>query len=96
MLDISGGTLPPNVFIREDPDRHSTGQTAIMETNSFMIASFFDVFTELSVAGPGGPFVDSIGSTRMELQIVPEPATLAMLGAGLAALAAARRLRRGA
>ena len=52
-LEISGGTLPPNVKIRESPTRSSLGQTVItrIPRGGFQISSFFDVFTELSLDG---------------------------------------------
>ena len=87
-LDISGGSLPLNVLIREDPDEDSTGLLAIhqIDPTHFEFASFFDVFTELSIDG-GLTFVDSVGSTRMTLVAVPEPGSLALLSLALAALA---------
>lgn len=50
-LDISGGTLPPAVKIRESPSLKSTGKTATKHVpqGMFLIQSFFDVFTELSL-----------------------------------------------
>jgi hypothetical protein len=51
-LDISGGTLPPNVKIRESPTLASTGRTTMRPgAGGFYIDSFFDVFTELSLDG---------------------------------------------
>ena len=50
-LDISGGSLPPGMRLRESPTLASTGKTAISPTpnGTFIIDSFFDVFTELSL-----------------------------------------------
>lgn len=60
-LDISGGGLPPGVMIRESPTRASTGRTTVRQngggagggggSGGYMIGSFFDVFTELTVDG---------------------------------------------
>jgi hypothetical protein len=52
-LDISGGTLPPGVMIRESPTLPSLGRTEIRTITpiDFGIGSFFDVFTELSLNG---------------------------------------------
>jgi len=51
-LDISGGTLPPGVMVRESPTRASTGRTTIQPSGgNFLIDSFFDIFTELSLDG---------------------------------------------
>jgi hypothetical protein len=52
-LDISGGTLPAGVLLRESPTKASTGRTAIRSASdsTSRIGSFFDVFTELSTDG---------------------------------------------
>jgi hypothetical protein len=51
-LDLSGGTLPPNVRIRESPTQASTGlETISIVPGGFQFSSFFDVFTELSMDG---------------------------------------------
>lgn len=80
-LDLIGGAI----MVRESPTLPSVGQTDITDLGggSFRIDSFFDVFTELSLDG-GQSWLPSLGSARVEL--VPEPATLALLGFGLAAL----------
>src|SRR6266700_2529635 len=68
-MDISGGNLPKGVMIRESPTLASLGQTSSqpLPAGGFMIASFFDVFTELSTDG-GQTWFPSTGSTYMELQ----------------------------
>jgi hypothetical protein len=93
-LDVSGGNLPPNILIRESPTLASLGRTAIRDAGGgqFLIASFFDVFTELSLDG-GASWIPSNGSVRM--QAVPEPALLTLLALGAAASRARRsRARR--
>ncbi len=51
-LDLSGGSLPPGVMIRESPTRASLGRTSVRTTASdYRIGSFFDVFTEVSTDG---------------------------------------------
>jgi hypothetical protein len=52
-LDISGIGLPAGMMIRESPTLASTGKTAISPAagGGFIIDSFFDVFTELSMDG---------------------------------------------
>jgi len=50
-LDISGGTLPAGMRVRESPTLASTGKTAISPPpgGGFIIDSVFDVFTELTM-----------------------------------------------
>jgi hypothetical protein len=55
-LDISGGSLPAGVMIRESPTLASTGRTTMAFVGSanggvWKTSSFFDVFTELSIDG---------------------------------------------
>ncbi len=52
-LDISGGTLPPGVMLRESPTRASSGKLKMQPGGGggALISSFFDVFTELSLDG---------------------------------------------
>ena len=52
-MNISGGTLPQGLQLRESPTLASTGQTSIPKsgkssTEEYVINSFFDVFTEIS------------------------------------------------
>ena len=49
-FDLSGGTLPPAMRLRESPTLASTGQTTVRVTDGgYQISSFFDIFTELSL-----------------------------------------------
>lgn len=96
-LDLSGGTLPPGLLIRESPTLPSLGKTSIRESPTlglYHIDSFFDVFTELSIDG-GQTWTPADGP--MHLTGVPEPSTLTLAGLGLVACAAMaiRRVRRG-
>jgi len=58
-LDISGGTLPLGVMIRESPTRKSLGMTTLRqvpgltaaEPSGYRIGSFFDIFTDISLDG---------------------------------------------
>lgn len=51
-LNIQGGTLPPNVRVRESPTLPSAGVTRISSVaGGFRIDSFFDISTELSLDG---------------------------------------------
>ena len=79
------------MLIRESPTLQSLGQTSITDLGGglFEISSFFDVFTELSLNG-GANWTPSTGSGRVDL-IAPEPATLALLGLGLAGFGLSRR-----
>jgi hypothetical protein len=67
-LDISGGSLPAGVRLRESPTRPSLGRTTIRTFGGggFGIDSFFDVFTEVSTDG-GATWVPSPEPLRMEL-----------------------------
>ncbi|MEO8148189.1 MAG: IPTL-CTERM sorting domain-containing protein [Bacteroidia bacterium] len=53
LLNLSGGSLPPGVMIRESPTLQSLGETEIrpLTGGEYGFSSFFDVFTELSVDG---------------------------------------------
>ena len=68
-LDLSGGNLPPNVRLRESPTLASIGQTTITPAaGGFMVSSFFDVFTEISLDG-GNTWSPSSTPGHMELHI---------------------------
>jgi hypothetical protein len=82
--DIGGNT----VLIRESPTLSSLGTTSIAVGNDYMIDSFFDVFTELSIDG-GMTWIPQEESTRMNL--TPEPATVCLLVLGSLAILPRRR-----
>jgi len=88
-MNISGGTMPPGVAIRESPALPSLGITMVKPLGGGMYAidSFFDVFTEVSLDGGITWHADANGPGR--IQLVPEPSGLALLG--FACLALARR-----
>jgi hypothetical protein len=94
-LDIAGGNLPPGILIRESPLISSNGQTVIRDIGGgeFQIASFFDIFTELSLDG-GQTWIPSNGAVTMVLQAAPEPGTILLLSFAVAAMSAARLHRR--
>jgi autotransporter-associated beta strand protein len=73
-LNLSGGTLPAGVMIRESPTRRSTGESRYSSdsavSGSYRVSSFFDIFTEVSTdAGQTWTPADSSG--YMELHIDP-------------------------
>ena len=73
-LNITGGTLPPGVMVRESPTQASTGQTTVRPVpGGHMIGSFFDIFTELSLDG-GASWVPASQTTRVELRRDPRTA----------------------
>jgi hypothetical protein len=72
-LDMSGGSLPAGVMLRESPTRASLGKHTISpaQHGGFNVASFFDVFLELSVDG-GANWSPAPDAARVELR-VPAP-----------------------
>jgi hypothetical protein len=90
--DESGSELniTDDIIIRESPTIASTGQTVITDVGGgmYQISSFFDVFTELSL-DDGQIWLPAIKTMRIEL--IPEPATVLLLGLGGLALLRKRR-----
>jgi len=52
-FDISGGTLPPGVLLRESPTKISMGEFNARKksSDSWRVDSFFDIFFEVSIDG---------------------------------------------
>ncbi|PWU17532.1 MAG: hypothetical protein C5B50_11160, partial [Verrucomicrobia bacterium] len=51
-LDLSGGTLPGGVMVRESPSKASLGRTSVRtDASGYHVSSFFDIFTEVSLDG---------------------------------------------
>jgi hypothetical protein len=70
-LDLSGGTMPVSLRLRESPTLQSTGETRITPSSGgFMVSSFFDVFTEVSMDG-GQTWSASSSPGTMDLHIDP-------------------------
>jgi hypothetical protein len=70
-LNLSGGSLPPGVMIRESPSRRSTGETRFTPgAGKNRIGSFFDIFTEVSTDG-GQTWSAADSPGYMELHIDP-------------------------
>ncbi len=73
-MTISGGSLPTGVMLRESPTLASTGKTTIRSVSGgYMISSFFDVFTEVSLDG-GSSWTPSQQSVHLETR--NDPATV--------------------
>jgi hypothetical protein len=86
-LNLSGGTLPAGVMIRESPTLASTGRTTIRESSKggFVIDSFFDIFVEVSLDGGGSWTPETNGPTHVVLS-GPGPAVPSASFPGLALL----------
>jgi hypothetical protein len=100
-FDVSVESLslshPSGILLRESPTLASTAQILRRDLpdGRFQIASFFDVFVEMSADG-GGTW--TAGSSSMQfMTAVPEPGSLALLSAGAVLVGgrwARRRVRR--
>lgn len=91
-MNLTGGTLPQGVIVRESPVLVSPGVSTIRTVQGgYMISSFFDVFTELSMDG-GQTWHP--GLQPMRLQGVPEPGSAAALAVGMGSLLLRARRRR--
>jgi hypothetical protein len=80
-FNVSGGTLPPAVMIRESPSKASLGRTSIRTAGTgppYRISSFFDVFTELSVDGgiTWSPSVTLPGTVQLKALPAVTPLTV--------------------
>ena len=89
---LSLNLVGAGAMIRESPTLQSQGLTQVQNVpGGFQIDSFFDVFTELSVDGGATWIPASSGPAHVELKVVPEPATAALLAFGAFGLLGMRR-----
>src|ERR1700676_2340643 len=85
-LDLTGTFGGSSVEIKVDPTHPTTGMTTVTPSGGqFMISSFFDVFTDLSIDNDS--FEPSMGAAHVTLQQTPEPGTALLFGTGLLAVA---------
>lgn len=91
-FDVAGGNLPPNVRLRQSVTEPTLGQTTVQDLGNgqFLITSFFDVFTDLSIDG-GQTWIPSDRAGHVELQALPEPSTALLLVMGVGFLTIGRR-----
>jgi hypothetical protein len=93
-IDLTGAVLGRTLTMQLDGSTPSTGTTSIVLAGSgdnagFLISSFFDVFVDLSLDG-----TTPLHTTReAQLELVPEPASIALLSMGTLGLAMFRRKR---
>jgi hypothetical protein len=67
-LDISGGSLPAGVMIRQSPTRRSLGQLTVRPAagGGFLMNSFFDIWPELSLDN-GNTWMPATNAAHMAL-----------------------------
>ena len=81
-LNVNWNSPLGPVLIRESPTLVSLGLTRIQPSGGgYMIDSFFDIFTELSLDG-GQSWVPSTNPNGDHMGLIPEPAALALLAVG--------------
>lgn len=89
-MDLAGGTLPPGMLLRESPTRGSGGRLSMdAAPGGFIVDSFFDVWTELSLDG-GQSWIEADSALRMVS--VPTPSVITPIAVSV--VMAGRRRRR--
>jgi hypothetical protein len=89
-LDLTGNFDGIPLEATQDTDNASTGQTTIAAAgNKFAITSFFDIFVDIELS-TSPPLTTGRGPLHVELEPLPEPASLALLLLPFAAIAALR------
>ena len=92
-LDIFLDAIVPGAMITLDPNNPTLGLTTAIELDgTFLIESFFDVFTQLSMGGNNFPSLN--GSSRVTafgIVSTPAPTTFSLLCAGLVVFGYLRR-----
>jgi hypothetical protein len=97
-LSLSGTVLGHTLTLMLDPSTPSTGSTSIVDLGNpnqptFRIDSFFDVFVELQLDTVPPLVAHRAVRATLGPALVPEPATLLLVGLGVAGLAWHRRRR---
>jgi hypothetical protein len=70
-LDISGGSLPPAMMIRESPTKASLGKNTLRsDPRGYRVSSFFDVFLEMST-DDGQTWIPANRSIRVQASMPP-------------------------
>ncbi len=89
-LDLTGGTLPVGMMLRESPTLASTGlfKSTNLGSGLYRVSSFFDVFTELSTDAGASWEPSNDAPARVELQYdstasIPAMGTWGMIAFGI-------------
>lgn len=94
---LANAVAYPTVLLREDPALSSPGEVTITDLGggTWTIDSFFDVFTEVSPDNGANWLPDIAAGSGHHLVLLPEPASVTLVLAGLALIARRVRSSRG-